>query len=620
MRNFIPRFFLLLIIILYCVSANSGSPLDNLKSDIPPTKIQAHRTTPWEKYHIGEKSRLVILLTNPKSSWLDLAHGLKTMGIPFSITTNLSEALSHSVVMIYPLTANTKIANEMVAACKAFVELGGTLIGVGLASNELNKIFGFDKVISPQPHARIKFLNNKSFDFNFFTDPREQEITIGSNHDVEASMQGASYTHTESTPLATYEDKTAAIVEKKFPNHGRAIAIGLDLGDYFYRGHTVQAALFSRGDKENFFEPSIDVILRWIKKIYQESQPNAVTLGTVPYDRDLSVLITHDICFNPNTPTILKYASYEHSKKIPATYFFQTKYIKDYFDVAFFNLTAINVLNQLQNKGMEVGSHSVAHGQEFDRFPMGTGNEQFQKYHPYNVDQIVTNGASVLGELRISKFLLERFGKQKTLSFRAGFLKNSHLLPQALAATDYLYDSSEWAHIALSHFPFQRNYSDGTDDELNIFEFPVTMDEGEIPFAFRNLPLNIPKMLSLAKKIANERGVFVLLIHPTLLPMQKLEAEKQFYFSLKNSAWFGTMREFGAWWAARNRVEIDVKSNQNKRIVFIEAPIAISGLTLQIPGNWKLESTYPANIMLAMKENRIVLKSIRDRVKLIFND
>ncbi len=40
--------------------------------------------TPVNRYSKGAASRLAILLTDPASNWLRLAHGLKTIGVPFS--------------------------------------------------------------------------------------------------------------------------------------------------------------------------------------------------------------------------------------------------------------------------------------------------------------------------------------------------------------------------------------------------------------------------------------------------------------------------------------------------------------------------------------------------------
>ena len=57
----------------------------------------------WITYSQGTTSRLAILLTDPDSCWLGLAHGLKSIGVPFLITRNVQEAVRHQVVMVYPI-------------------------------------------------------------------------------------------------------------------------------------------------------------------------------------------------------------------------------------------------------------------------------------------------------------------------------------------------------------------------------------------------------------------------------------------------------------------------------------------------------------------------------------
>src|SRR5262245_60170896 len=60
------------------------------------------RTAAWQQYGEGSPSRLAILLTDPDSAWLGLAHGLKTIGVPFRITRDVETALAHEVVVVYP--------------------------------------------------------------------------------------------------------------------------------------------------------------------------------------------------------------------------------------------------------------------------------------------------------------------------------------------------------------------------------------------------------------------------------------------------------------------------------------------------------------------------------------
>src|SRR5262245_60857192 len=64
------------------------------------TPIPAAQPADWKQYGEGGTSTLAILLTDTNSAWLGLAHGLKSIGVPFRITRDATEALRHRVVLV----------------------------------------------------------------------------------------------------------------------------------------------------------------------------------------------------------------------------------------------------------------------------------------------------------------------------------------------------------------------------------------------------------------------------------------------------------------------------------------------------------------------------------------
>src|SRR5580692_6063120 len=65
------------------------------------SSIAAPRQTPLTAYGADSPSRLSLLVDNTHSNWLSVAHGLKAIGVPFSVTTSYREALGHRVILIY---------------------------------------------------------------------------------------------------------------------------------------------------------------------------------------------------------------------------------------------------------------------------------------------------------------------------------------------------------------------------------------------------------------------------------------------------------------------------------------------------------------------------------------
>lgn len=81
-----------------------------------------------------------------------------------------------------------------------------------------------------------------------------------------------------------------------------------------------------------------------------------------------------------------------------------------------------------------------------------------------------------MGELRVSKFLLERLvTKSEVDSFR--FSPRSKSLPQVLEATGYRYSSSMRIGNIGSCLPFQLNYDYGKVQEVDVFEFPIAIEQ-----------------------------------------------------------------------------------------------------------------------------------------------
>ena len=80
------------------------------------TRIPKLDPTPWSRYANGTESRLAILLTDASGAWLGLSHGLKSIGVPFLITTDYQQAIKHSVVLVYPTVSGNLLSAEALQA------------------------------------------------------------------------------------------------------------------------------------------------------------------------------------------------------------------------------------------------------------------------------------------------------------------------------------------------------------------------------------------------------------------------------------------------------------------------------------------------------------------------
>lgn len=139
----------------------------------------------------------------------------------------------------------------------------------------------------------------------------------------------------------------------------------------------------------NSYEPCLDVFWRLIKNIYEgkleapvstnetnSKEPGFVTINTVPNNKKIGMIITHDLDGPSAFPNSVDFATSEADMRVKATYFVNTKYTRDSYDIPFI-LTSLPQVHQVGALGHELASHAIAHALDYATFPLGTGTEFF---------------------------------------------------------------------------------------------------------------------------------------------------------------------------------------------------------------------------------------------------
>lgn len=124
--------------------------------------------------------------------------------------------------------------------------------------------------------------------------------------------------------------------------------------------------------------------------------------------------------------------------------------------------------------------------------------------------------------------------------------------------------------------------------------------------------------VELAHAIARYVGCFVVLIHPNVLD-RKLEFEKRFVEAVKPFAWFGSVSQFGQWWAARNEVAVDVSVNGARYVLTLYVPTPMAGLTIEVPSGWTLESRGSLSVAGEQVGRSVILHEASGPVTLHFS-
>lgn len=563
-----------------------------------PTPLPAAppRTLP-SAYGSGSESALAILVNDPSASWLGLVHALKAQGVPVRVLTDPELALRHDVVIVYLSLTGTNTSAALQARLANHVHRGGTLIGFAVVGGGLRELFGFREAQDVQGLRELRLAGEAAPGWR--PDAAEARVPL-IDATATAGLPGVRYQGPARAPLATYADGSAAIVGGPVAGAGWAYAVGVDLGHFVLRAHNgrfdVPAAAYV-----NSQAPKVDGLARMIKAWYVQGERDAVTLATAPQGRAFAALVTHDIDYTGSMNNVELFAAEEQAWGLPATYFVQTKYVTDYHDRSFFGHARRAQLQALLARGMEVASHTVSHADAFKTMPLGTGLERYPDYQPFVKTFDTARGATVLGELRVSKYLLETLAQAPVVSFRPGHLSLPPTLPQALAATGYRYSSSITAGQAMTHLPYRTMHDRSYDAETDIFEFPVTIEDERWDLAD-----NVDAAITLARAVGQRGGMVNLLIHTDRVD-GKLEFVRRFHAALADEAWFGTMSAYGNWWAARDQVQLDVQDGDDAgRTLVVQAPQAIDGLTLVVPDGWQLAPGAPAS----QSGRRVVLPAL----------
>ncbi|HEV2533562.1 polysaccharide deacetylase family protein [Phenylobacterium sp.] len=555
--RFRPVFFLLAVVVVsvwWIVFQNPEASrvyiFKGVSGPVAASKLDAPAGARIEDFEHGSPNRLAVLVTDPSSGWLGLVRTFRAHGIPVTFTRNPAVALTHRVILVYPMISGRALSGDTLRALAAHVRSGGTVLGFELAGGGLEPLFGVEDGVESRARSAVAWSHRTGV-------PQEDLIAV--SHSGEDDMGTIGYRATTARVLGTFDDGSAAVTCRT--TVGQACLMGVDLGALAGRAMNGRAEGIGR-TYVNGYEPSLDVLVDWVRDLYVANEPMPWLVSTVPAGKDTAILLSHDVDFTRSVVNSKTYGEALRRLNVDATFFVQTKYVRDYNDDIFFNDRTVPMLKALARSGMDVESHSVAHARTFKAMELGTGRERYPDYVPFVVDAKTTKDATILGELRVSKFLLESLLSTRVRTFRPGYLAYPFKLPQALAATGYGYSSSITANATLTHLPFQLTNGRADDALSPVFEFPVTIEDEEPPgIVKRQGAAN-----GVIERVARGHGIVVVLVHPDVTA-GKLAFETQLVRDWRDRAWVGSVTAFGDWWRARDLADVDLVRQDGRWVI-----------------------------------------------------
>ena len=504
----------------------------------------------------------------------------QSAGVPSVIVKSLQDAFGYRLVILAGTLSNGALSEDDFKRLHEYVASGGNVIVEAATAFQAKDLVGWTDAIESNKRQSLKFCDGCGVAEQIDT-KGERYVALDTFAD-DAPMGTVGYKLADEgddlIAPATFDDGTAAVVMHAYGT-GHVLAIGARILDLVTR-HWEGTRFSPRRTYANVAGSDADVWLLGLRSLYRQLEPGGLTLSTAPDGTRAALIPTISANWSGGVVNASRYVAALAKVGAPATVFIPTHYTEDWLDSAFFpfpgtdpnadQVATTRSILAMEANGAEIGSHSVAHSPVFNKLPMGKGDETIKSYKPFVESKTVTEGATVTGELRVSRQLLTQFASPKlsdadalarVTSFRAGYLLSPRGLAEALDATGYRYDSTSTQGFVEGAMPF---HMPRLDDKgfSNVFEFPITIeDEAKPAFASR-----IDDAAGVIAQNAANGVPSVVLVHPNADKAKVSAYQKLIQLSQKVTAekvpasgdadvdplWTGTLRDFGAFWSERD--------------------------------------------------------------------
>jgi hypothetical protein len=578
---------------------------------VPVRPLTHNLTDPTAAFPESFALQVAIYWSKPDESTLEMIHSLREMGIPFFVTRDLDQALRHQLVIIYPSAAADTFTESAVAKLARHVQDGGSIFAVDALAGSLKSLFGFRDSTASRRRYRVDFVPNSDPILRYLNRPEELTAPLGDRKYGDIFWTNGYVPSDGARVLARFEDGTVALL-RNTTGKGSAYACGVSYHDVVLRNQ-VNRDYDAERHYVNAFEPGADVWMLLLRAWYESNVYGAVRLASIPGGQSSVLLLSHDVDWENSFDPMLEFARMESTEHVRSTFFIQTKYVSDSNSRSFFFGKDLVDLRQLQSLGSSLGTHSVIHSRAFNHFDLGSGEETFPSYQPRGTGFESATGATVFGEVRVSKELLDgSLLDHQTVFFRAGHLRVPPSLPEALQRTGYLFDSSFTADDVLTNFPYALPLDLGFDEDSGLYEFPVTIEDEEPP----PLPQRVDKAMEVIRANAENQAISVVLIHSNEAK-GKLAAEQEMLQELGPEISATDMESYARFWRALEQMRWSVQSGTraNEVRLVIETGEPVDGATFEFQ---RTVAAVDGGARLLPDHRRIVLPKLKTHQKASF--
>lgn len=505
-----------------------------------------------------------------------VTRAMQSAGVPYDTTSSLANAFNYPVIITGSRILQDAFTSTERAQIETFVSNGGVFITSSMRDTTFYTLCGISDMVSEDTLYEIVW-DTTTFPqyYDLIDDSLEVTISLGDSSSG-STFYTRYYALNGATAMGHYENGECALAYNTL-GFGHVYTFGPDFRDVIYRNQ-IDLDISAQRTYSNGFEPTSDVFVFLFRNIIRQHIPNTVYKYTVPGTATSAIMITHDIDSGTGIDTMGSFSAFEQAMGIVAQYNITTRYFSDGWMSAFY-VGAWPEINAVKSNGHVLASHSVGHFPDFADdaiFPYGTTGNTPVSYQPYYTGGITTDG-TILGELEVSRDLLEGDFTVNIRSFRAGHLAYPDSLVLGLQQLGYEYNSTHSANNVLTGFPYYatetRSFSTA---QSSVLEIPMTISDvfSSDPIDAANYQQKVGIWADVTRRYDANNAPVVLLIHPNR--MYKLTAMQDYLDSLPTTSVLLNFEAFGDYWRKRDSLQFHTVLTADTLLVVMDNNLLVA--------------------------------------------
>ncbi|MCS6913587.1 MAG: hypothetical protein RMK29_09660 [Myxococcales bacterium] len=465
-------------------------------------------------------------------------HALATMGIPSESIARPSQLPAYRVVVVVGELTDATITKDAADRLAAALQAGTAVLLVAPRATRLYALAGIQAVapmgdrrellLADEPSPLLEELRSIAISKLPLTGAGAVTPTVGY-----AVQDGGARV------LARFDDGSAALVQR-----GALYVLGLRTQYYLDLLSGLGLGFSDEYTNRHYIQGDLLPLL--LRRFYLLHAPSPRVRRTAPDGHRAAVILTHD-CDSPYSAQIMHhFAEAERARGVRATYLVTTSAYRNGLMGAVYTRAMIHGLRRLVADGFDVGSHSFGHFPDFHRLPVALDGESAANYLP-RYDQGQTQGGSLVGEIQVSRYLLEEDLGIRVAAFRPGFLLTPPAYYEQLVAGGYLRSSVRAGGLVRTNFPHRAVRSrPGGYDIYPVIEYPLALSDRGLDEG--NIPERVAQWLAVVDRNLVTGAPTLLLVHPSRRP-GRTQALVAFLDALQGrDVWVGDLSRFAAFY------------------------------------------------------------------------